>query len=102
MSEVFSFWLKSFEIMTGSLLFFSKNAYSRCGGKGSLLRSASRMRMSPSGSWYVALKTGETGSSLIAIKASASSKSRKSLSSKGVSVGDEVETIGSKCGEGLL
>ncbi|GJT80274.1 hypothetical protein Tco_1054616 [Tanacetum coccineum] len=31
-----------------------------------------------------------------------SSKSRKSLSSKGVSVGDELETIGSKYGEGLL
>ncbi|GJV85031.1 hypothetical protein Tco_1524929 [Tanacetum coccineum] len=33
------------------------------------------------------------------MKASASSKSRKSLSSKGVSVGDEVETIGSSAKE---
>ncbi|GJY98341.1 hypothetical protein Tco_0515251 [Tanacetum coccineum] len=61
------------------------------------------MRRSPLGNHSMeALKTGETGSSSIAIKASASSKSRKSLSSKGVSVGDELETIGSKYGEGLL
>ncbi|GJT63411.1 hypothetical protein Tco_0110647 [Tanacetum coccineum] len=59
--------------------------------------SARGMRMSPGGGIIVcALKTGEElVSSSIAIKASASSKSRKSLSSKGVSVGDEVETIGS-------
>nr|GFD16346.1 hypothetical protein [Tanacetum cinerariifolium] len=45
--------------------------------------------------------SGESGSSSRLRKASASSKSRKSLSPNGVSTGEVVETIGSSEGVGL-
>nr|GFC04458.1 hypothetical protein [Tanacetum cinerariifolium] len=47
----------------------------------------------------VALIFDEIGSSSIAMKASASSKSKKSLASKGIRFCKELETIGSSHGE---
>ncbi|GJW67401.1 hypothetical protein Tco_0121825 [Tanacetum coccineum] len=106
MSEVFSSWLKSFEIMTGSLLFSSKNVYARCRSRATL--------SSPSGIlifWFIRrnrpystedslcfndfMRTFlNSGKFIIDCygKHRASTKVENTFHQNGVSVGDEVET----------
>ncbi|GKA27498.1 hypothetical protein Tco_0713666 [Tanacetum coccineum] len=100
MSEVFSSWLKSFEIMTGSLLFSSKNAYSRCGGNSLSSTSEFNLLVHKSEIFERRLDLGSNDFEISLILWL--SKSRKSLSPNGVSVGDEVETIRSKSGEDVV
>ncbi|GJT81365.1 hypothetical protein Tco_1055707 [Tanacetum coccineum] len=71
------------------------------GGGGSTVHIASRIRMSPSGSDKLDQFRNEVDHSSRARNESASSNKRKSLSPKGVRVGEAVETIGSKYGVGL-